>query len=309
MTITLIRGLHNIRSEHQGSVVTIGNYDGLHIGHQQIIAKVIAEAKERGVKSTLITFEPQPKEFFAKEKSAIPARLTRFREKLKTVGRLGIDQMLCLPFNMTLAKMTAQSFVDELLVNKLAVSGIVVGDDFHFGTGRDGDFALLQQQDFAAWQFDEVESGSRRVSSTLIRELLAQDDLTQAAECLGRPYTMMGAVEPGAQLGRQWGIPTANVSVHRRVTPVHGIYTIKVHGLGDKVYNGVASIGTRPTVDDSTRTLLEVHLFEFDQDIYGKHIEVEFCHKLRPEERFDSIDELKQQIYRDVEEAKKYFYD
>ena len=305
----VIRGLHNLRAEHRGCVATIGNFDGVHLGHQAVFGHLREKALQFGLPSTVITFEPQPQEFFTPGKA--PARLTRMREKLHAVSNAGIDRLLLLEFNHKLAVMPAESFVQRLLVDGLGIRFLFVGDDFRFGQNRAGDIELLRRA--GEKQFFEVENmntfvvGDERVSSTRIRELLAAGDLLQAAHYLGRPYRICGRVAHGDARGRTIGFPTANINLHRKVSPLNGVYAVRVYGLGEVGKQGVANIGTRPTVKGDRRYLLEVHLLDFEQDIYGAHVEVEFRIKLRDEKRFDSFDQLRQQIEQDCLNASEYF--
>ncbi|MGR5252796.1 bifunctional riboflavin kinase/FAD synthetase [Vibrio astriarenae] len=301
----LIRGIHNISSQHHGCVLTIGNFDGVHLGHQAVLEQVTAQAKLLGLPSTVMTFEPQPLELFTRDKA--PARLTRLRDKYVQLSKLDIDRLLCVNFNRHFANLSADAFIKELLVNKLGVKFLVVGDDFCFGQGRTGNFAMLQQagRDYG---FEVVSTQSfclqqQRVSSTAIRQALASNDLTVAKTMLGRDYSISGRVSHGRKLGRTIGFPTANIPLKRCVSPVSGVYVVEVHGIGQSPIGGVANIGQRPTVN-GVRQQLEVHLFDFHANLYGKQIEVSLLHKLRDEKKFDSFDLLKQQIELDAEVAR-----
>jgi len=304
----LVRGLHNFRAEHHGCVATIGNFDGVHLGHQAVLGQLSEKAAELCLPTTVIVFEPQPQEFFAPH-SAVP-RLTRFREKLKALLRFSVDRVVCLHFDRCLAAMPAREFIDQVLIEGLGVRYLVVGDDFRFGAKRQGNFAMLQEagarHGFQVVNMHTFHIDGERVSSTRVREALARGDLNEAEKLLGRPYRMCGRVAHGDKRGRSIGFPTANIHLHRKATPVQGVYAVELFGLDVEPVEGVANVGTRPTVD-GTHTLLEVHLFDFDQDIYGHHVHVDFLHKLRDECRFDSFDALKQQIERDVENARRYF--
>ncbi|MBG0756896.1 bifunctional riboflavin kinase/FAD synthetase [Vibrio cidicii] len=301
----LIRGIHNIRSQHRGCVLTIGNFDGVHLGHQQVLRQVSLQARAMSLPSVVMTFEPQPMELFAKEKA--PARLTRLRDKFVQLGKLGLDRLLCVNFNRHFAALDAEAFIRDLLVERLGVKFLVVGDDFCFGKARQGNFAMLQAagekygftvvntQSFCLEQF--------RVSSTAIREALADDDLPAAAQMLGRDYSISGRVSHGRKLGRTIGFPTANIPLKRCVSPVSGVYVVQALGLAQNAIGGVANIGQRPTVN-GVRQQLEVHLFDFQANLYGKQLEVVLLHKLRDEKKFESFDALKQQIELDAEAAR-----
>jgi riboflavin kinase/FMN adenylyltransferase len=301
----LIRGIHNIKSHHKGCVLTIGNFDGVHLGHQEVLRQVSERAKDLGLPSTVMTFEPQPLELFAKDKA--PARLTRLRDKFVQLSKLDIERLLCINFNHRFATQSPQSFIRDLLVERLGVKFLVVGDDFCFGNQRKGNFAMLQQagEEFG---FDVVSTQSfclqqLRVSSTAIREALAQDKLAAAAQMLGRDYSISGRVSHGRKLGRTIGFPTANIPLKRCVSPVSGVYTVEVLGLAEQAIGGVANIGNRPTVN-GVRQQLEVHLFNFKANLYGKQLEIVLLDKIRDERKFESFDALKQQIELDAEAAR-----
>ncbi|MEM7276905.1 MAG: bifunctional riboflavin kinase/FAD synthetase [Pseudomonadota bacterium] len=289
----------------KGSVLTIGAFDGLHRGHHEILDRVLESARARGLQSLVLSFEPTPKEFFSKQKS--PARLMRFREKFLTLQALGIDVFCCPRFDLNIANLSADDFVKKLLVDRLGVRHLIVGDDFQYAKNREGDFRALTESGynygFDVSQTPSIEVDGQRVSSTLIRELLHRGDMQGAQKMLGRPFSMSGRVIRGKQLGRTLGFPTANLAISRRVSPVHGIYAVRVRGLGPAALPAVASIGTRPTVDNG-RVLLEVHLFDFSEDIYGKAIEVEFVEYLRREEKFDDLDTLVDQMHIDADNAR-----
>ena len=304
----VIRGLHNLRPAHRGCVATIGNFDGVHLGHRAVFQGLLAKGWELGLPATVITFEPQAMEYFAP--CTAPARLTRLREKLAAIGHCGIEQVMLLEFGPRLASMQARDFVRELLVEGLAVRHLLVGDDFRFGRGREGDFGFLQctggEHGFAVEDLHTITHGEERVSSTRIREALSRGELDLARHLLGRPYRICGRVAHGNKRGRTIGFPTANINLHRRVSPLRGVYAVMVEGVSGNPRPGVANIGVRPTVGGEPRYLLEVHLFDFSDDIYGRHAEVEFCLKLRDEQKFDSFDALKNQIQRDVLAARIY---
>ena len=304
----LISGLHNLKPRHQPCVATIGNFDGVHLGHQAVLGQLAEKGAALDLPTTLITFEPQPPEFFMRDKA--PARLTSFREKFVTLNRYAIDQVLVLQFNASLANMEAEEFIRRILIEGLNVRHLVVGDDFRFGRQRKGDFALLEQagreHGFSVVSMTSFRVDGERVSSTGIRSALAEGDFDRAERLLGRHYHMTGIVAHGDKRGRQWGFPTANIRMQRKVIPLRGVFAVEVFGLEHEPVFGVANLGTRPTID-GMRTLLEVHLFDFSDDIYGKRINVVFRHKIRDEVRFDSFDELKEQIGHDVVSAKEYF--
>ena len=304
----LIRGLQNIRSKHHACVATIGNFDGVHLGHQAVLGQLAEKAAELSLPTVLITFEPQPMEYFVPDK--VPARLTRFREKILALQRYSVNRICCLSFNNKLANLTAQAFIEQVLVGKLGVKYLVVGDDFRFGLNRAGTFETLveagKKYGFQVVSMHTFEIDSERVSSTRIRVALEKGDMSSAEKLLGRRYRMSGRVAHGEKLGRELGFPTANIHLHRHASPLQGIFVVEVFGLDEEPLQGVASVGTRPTINE-TKALLEVFLFDFNQDIYGRHIQVSFLKKLRDEEKFDSLDELKIQIQQDVEQAQAYF--
>jgi riboflavin kinase / FMN adenylyltransferase len=305
----LMRGLINIPPQLQGGIVAIGNFDGVHKGHQALLAKVKQQARRLQSPAVVITFEPQSSEFFAQNNKPA-ARLTRWREKFNALTKLGMDGVLVLRFTPAFANMSADEFIDRVLRDGLKVRQVMVGDDFRFGKGRAGDFEFLKRRGldcgFSVENMTSVILQEERVSSTRIRQALAAGNHELAKHLLGRPYTMEGRIMRGDQLGRTLGFPTANIYLQRKVTPIHGIYVVRMHGLGQTPLTGVASVGTRPTVG-GTRMLLEVHLFDFNADIYGRQVQVEFCKKLRDEEHYASLDLLKAQITRDAAAAKEYF--
>jgi len=304
----LIRGLHNLRASHRGCVATIGNFDGVHLGHQAVIGQLAEKAQSLALPTTVITFDPQPLEFFAPRK--VPARLTRLREKLQALRRFAVDRVLCIRFDANFAALSAEEFIERVLVDGLAVRYLVVGDDFHFGAGRRGNFSMLvdagRRYGFQVVNMHTFHIDGERVSSTRIRTALAMGDLAGAEKLLGRPYRMCGRVAHGDKIGRTLGIPTANIHLHRKQTPVSGIFVVELFGLAGEPLPGVASVGTRPTVN-GTRPLLEVHLLDFDGDLYGAYVSVNFLLKLRDEKRFDTVEEMRRQILVDIEQAHEYF--
>lgn len=304
----LVRGLHNLRARHRGCAATIGSFDGVHLGHQAVIGQLQRAAAQRNLPATLITFEPQPREYFHPGSS--PPRLTRLREKLLALSDCGVEQVLCLRFDEHLAGLTADEFVQLILVDGLGIKYLVVGDDFRFGKGRAGNFSMLQQAgeqhgfEVAVTETFNIDAG--RVSSTRVRDVLSAGDFDQAAVLLGRPFTLSGRVAHGDKRGRTIGFPTANIKLFRPAAPLSGVYAVEMCWPGVQLHRGVANIGNRPTVD-GTRLQLEVHLFDFDSDIYGQHVQVEFRKKLREERRFDSFDALREQILLDAGQARDYF--
>jgi riboflavin kinase/FMN adenylyltransferase len=309
MPAQLIRSYHHMKPHQQGAVLSIGHFDGVHRGHQALIKKVIEKAKQEDLPSMVMTFEPHAFEFFNAAKVSIP-RLTRLREKFNALSDLGVDYVLILAFNQHLASLSARDFVTDIVHGALHPKHILIGDDFHFGRQRQGDFALLQtmgkELGFSVRAMPTIKIAGERVSSSRVRQALAADDLDLAQQLLGHRYYMLGRVRHGDKLGRQWGFPTINMNLHRALTPVHGIYAVYVHGLAAHPLPGVASVGTRPTIG-GTQTLLEVHLLDFDQDVYGCYVKIEFCKKLRNEIHFSNVDVLKAHIANDVLVARDYF--
>lgn len=304
----LIRGIHNLQPRHHGCVLTIGNFDGFHRGHQALLAELRAESHRRGLPAMIMIFEPHPQEHFAG--AAAPARLTRLRDKVKYLAAAGVDLILCVTFNKRFAALSARAFVSDLLVQKLKVRFIGVGDDFRFGAQRLGNFALLLQVSkeagFEVMNTVTYTEGGRRISSTAVREALAQDLLVEAEMLLGHPYRISGRVMHGDALGRTIGFPTANVSLKGRKAPVKGVYAVEVYGVAAEPLLGVANIGTRPTVAGLCQWL-EVHLLDVAMNLYGRHIEVVIRAKMRNEQWFASLGELTRQIENDVVRARDYF--
>jgi len=301
----LIRGRINLRPRHRGCVATIGNFDGVHLGHHAVLGELIARGREFGVPTTVVTFEPQPLEFFAVDQA--PLRLTQLRGKLDMLAKLGIDRVLCLPFNRRLASMLAEEFITEILVKGLGIRHLIIGDDFRFGSGGHGDFEQLldagRQHGYTALEMPTFLLDDERVSSTRVREALGRDDLLAAERLLGRPYAIFGAVRHGDKRGRTIGFPTANIDTWHKVVPVRGVYAVQVAGVADGLWPGVANVGQRPTFGDN-EARLEVYLFDFNRDIYSHQLRVDFRAKLRDEQRFDSVDALKAQITADCAAAR-----
>ncbi len=304
----LIRGLHNIRSRHHGCVATIGAFDGVHCGHQVVLKTLKEKSAELGIPSLVITLEPLPREYFAPAEA--PARIMSFREKCIALEDQGIDRVLRIHFDKALSLMTAEDFVKEIFYKQLGVKYMIAGDDLHFGYERKGNFQLLQtmgaELGFEVDDTKTIEQDGERVSSSRIRHALEQADFDLVEELMGRPYSITGKVIYGQQLGRTIGAPTVNLQLHRRKTALSGVYAVKVNIDGVE-HNGVANVGTRPTLDDGLKAILEAHILNFSEDVYGKVLQVIFCKKLRDEMKFDSLDALKTAIQNDIETATEYF--
>jgi riboflavin kinase/FMN adenylyltransferase len=293
----LVRGLHNISQRHRGCVLTVGNYDGVHLGHQQMIGVLKARAAQLRSAATVLVFEPSSKEFI--DPDGAPPRLTRWREKFLALAAQGVERLVTLRFDECMRAMTPRSFVDELIVERLGTRHMVVGNDFRYGSNAGGTIESLraagEEHGFGVEQIAPFCFDGVRVSSTAVRERLEVADYPGAARLLGRPYRMMGRVVPGRQLGRALGFPTANLRLMRRKSPVWGITAVWVHGIDSRPLPGVASLGTRPTVN-GVEPLLEAHVFDFSGDLYGRAIEVEFVAKLRDEAKFESLDAMMVQM-------------
>ncbi len=304
----LIRGLHNLSAEHRGCALTIGNFDGVHLGHLEILGNLKRAAAERNLTTCIMSFEPLPQEYFNRDTA--PARLYRLLEKWCAIEAANIDYFLCCKFNSELAGLSADEFIEQILIQKLDVKYLLIGDDFRFGQHRKGDFEMLKHAG-EKYGFEVQNSPShchndQRISSTVIRQLLLHDDLSTATQMLGRPYQICGRIAHGDKRGRTIGFPTANIKLHRHATAVNGVYAVHMTGENGLSANGVANIGKRPTVDGHTLQL-EVHLFDFDSELYGHQVCVEFKHKIRDEKRFDSFEELKHQIIKDSQQAREFF--
>jgi riboflavin kinase/FMN adenylyltransferase len=280
--------------------LTIGNFDGVHRGHRALIDRVTAKAREAKLTSCVLTFEPHPREYFSPD--AAPPRLTRLRDKLELMALAGVERVHVARFDAHFAALSAERFIEEILINSLAVQWLLVGRDFRFGAKRAGDFSTLQNRGFAVEAMPDVQFEGKRVSSSAVRAALAAGDLAGAERLLGHPYTISGRVAHGAKLGRSLGFPTANI-VLRRAPPLSGIFVVEAEGLG----RGVASLGRRPTVNPVPVPLLEVHLFDHQDDLYGRRLRVRFLEKLRDEEKYDGLEALKQAIARDARQAREYF--
>lgn len=301
----VIRGLHNLRDDHCGCVLTIGNYDGIHRGHRAVLTDLKARAEQARLPAVLMTFEPMPLEFFRPDQA--PPRLSTLREKIEDVETTGLDRLLCVRFDASFAALSAESFIEELLVRRLGVKLVMVGEDFRFGAGRAGDPALLEalaaRYAFEVAPMPAVCQDGERVSSTRVRTALGEGAPGRAAELLGRHYRMSGRVAVGERLGRTLGVPTINIPVRRRTAPAWGVYAVRARLADGSVLDGAANLGTRPTVNGSG-CLLEVHLLDFSGDLYGQHVDVFFHEYLREEVRFDSTEAMRIQMFEDIRAAR-----
>jgi riboflavin kinase/FMN adenylyltransferase len=302
----ILRGLYS--PDLQPIAVTIGNFDGVHLGHQALLDELRQVAQQRGLQTAVVIFEPHPREFFTPQQA--PVRLTSLREKLEQFREIGVDRVHVCRFNAHFAKMSAADFV-HALSEKMHAKFVLIGDDFRFGSGRAGDFTLMEkiglQRGFDVRAMHSVLHDGVRVSSTAVRAALADGKIRLAREYLDRPYSISGRVVHGDATGRKLGFPTANLQLKHNQPPLKGIYVVEVHSDGLGVLQGVASLGVRPTVKQDAKPVLEVHLFEFDRQIYGRHLRVEFLEKLRDEEKYPSLEALTRQIALDVENAKQWF--
>ncbi|MCB1668646.1 MAG: bifunctional riboflavin kinase/FAD synthetase [Porticoccaceae bacterium] len=303
-----IRGLVNFPVSSQGSVVTIGSFDGVHRGHRAILEQVKACAEAAGLPSIAMIFEPQPQEYFSGEQA--PARLMRMREKVEALFEQGVDQICCLQFNRSLRSLSAEAFINRVLVEGLAVRHLVVGDDFRFGCDRSGDYSMLQaageRYGFSVQDTPTVEYQGQRISSTWVRKALDDADFELVEQLLGKHYQITGRVVYGQQLGTKLGIPTANVRLNRYRVPLNGVYAVETLVDG-KWYQGAANVGIRPTVGDLIKPVLEVHLFGLNRVLYRKQIVVRFRSRIRDEKKFASLDDMVAAIKQDFEVAKQYF--
>ena len=293
----------------QPAVLTIGNFDGVHRGHQALLKLLTDKARALGVRAVVLTFEPHPREYFAPADA--PARLASLREKLLLLAACGVDRVHVCRFDARFAAQPASAFIEDTLIRGLGVRHLFIGDDFRFGARRQGDFAMLraagEQYGFGVETMPTLDVEGERVSSSAVRTALAGGELDHAARLLGRPYSIAGRVTHGDKLGRQLGFPTANIQMKHRQPALTGVYAVRVEGLADAAVAGVANVGVRPTATDAGRARLEVHLLDWQQDCYGAHIRVHFLHKLRNEQKFPSLDALKAQICRDAETARAWF--
>ncbi len=300
-----INGLKSLTGIQQACVATIGNFDGLHIGHQTILAHLKKQAKELNLPLTVISFEPLPAEYFMLQP---PARIYPLRDKIQRLSQLGVTNFLCLKFNSSLASSPPKVFIEDILINKMNVKYLTVGDDFRFGYKREGGFNLLKEVG-EAYGMNVKDTSTQildgeRISSTRIREALMIADLNSANKLLGHQYQLNGRIRHGDKRGRTIGFPTINMKMTQNIALKFGVYAVKVHGLNDKPINGVANLGTRPTVGGEENRL-ETHLFNFDEDVYGKYITVEFVEFIRAEHKFENFDALKAQIKMDADKARE----
>lgn len=305
----LIRGLHNIGTHHHGCVLTIGKFDGVHLGHQAVLKNVLQKAEELNLPAVVMVFEPQPEELFAAEKA--PARLSLLKDKFIALEKIGVHRLLCVRFTHAFAAISPESFIQDLLLKKLGVKYLVVGDDFRFGHRRAGDFAMLHQASKQAG-FQVVSTQSFkvhdcRISSTAIRQALAKNDFAGAKEMMGQGFVIRGKVVHGEKNGRTIGFPTANILMRRHKSPVKGVFAGKVN-TAQGVFDAVINIGSRPTLNGQ-RMQLEAHLFNFNSDLYGQNVEVELLQKIRDEIKFPDFQVLKQQIIKDADQAKQLLAD
>lgn len=313
----IIRGISSLRSCQKagagfpgGTVVTAGAFDGVHKGHQAVLETVVKRAAKLGVPSVVLTLEPLPREYF--KPLLAPPRLMSLREKAESLRALGIDYLLVLKFDEQLRRVDAKKFARDIFVEQLKCRHMIIGDDFQFGRDADGDLDLLiaigKDHGFEVEAAETFSMGGERVSSSRIRNALEASRFDEVEELLGRPYTISGKVVYGQQLGRELGVPTANIELHRLRTALAGVYTAEVKIAGENLWRaGVANVGVRPTVDDSIKAILEVHLLDYEGELYGKRLQVRFCSRIRDEKKFDSLDELKQQIHEDLNTARRSF--
>ena len=314
----IFRGFHHAALA-PACALTIGNFDGVHRGHQAMLALLRNEAQHRGLPATVLTFEPHPRDYFAAltgKPELAPARIATLRDKLSELERCGVDQVVVLPFDQRLASLSPQAFIDDVLVNGLRARYVLVGDDFCFGAKRAGDYALLDaegnRQGFDVARMMSYEVHGLRVSSSVVREALVAGDMAQVERLLGRPYTISGHVIHGAKLGRSLDCRTLNVRFGHEKPATSGIFAVRTHGLSDQPLEGVASLGVRPTVEDAGRVLLEVHCFDWPAALgkeggYGKIVRVELLHKLRDEARYDGLEALQAAIHQDIADARGFF--
>ena len=300
----LIRGLHNLKKQ-PGCILTIGNFDGIHLGHQEILKRLVSKSQKMGLPSLVVSFSVTPETFFGRPK----ARLSSFRDKHLFLESMGVDKHLLIRFNKGFSELSASSFINQILVGKIGVKYCFIGDDFRFGKGRLGDFSMLKQasheNNYSIEKLNSVLLDGLRVSSSAIRNFLTDGNFTGAEKFLGRPFSISGKVAHGDKLGRTIGFPTANISIHRKLSPILGVYSVLVK-IKSQTYKGVCNVGKRPTLGGK-KTLLEVFIFDFNEEIYGEYVTVIFKQKCREEKKFESFDELKTQIKKDVEKSRLFF--
>jgi len=303
----LIRGINNINSSHQGVILTIGNFDGVHLGHQRILSELKKHAAKVKAPICVMLFEPHPREKIVRD--SYPARLCTLREKITILDSLGVDFVLCQPFTNKFRQLSATSFIEKVLINKLAIQHLMIGDDFRFGCGRQGNIDLLKKYSaenyFTLNQSPTINQNNERISSTRIRKALKNANFTEASQLLGHPYQLTGKVILGQQLGRTLGIPTANLHLNRHSLPIQGVFAAKVNGLS-KSYLAVANAGIKPTVK-GTHVSLEAHLLDFDGDLYGKRLTLTPLSKIRNEKKFSSLASLKTAILTDIATARQLY--
>ncbi|MEE4278792.1 MAG: bifunctional riboflavin kinase/FAD synthetase [Halieaceae bacterium] len=305
----LLRGLGGLRDRHRPCVATIGAFDGVHLGHQAVVAQTDELARALGLPTTVVTFEPLPREYLAGADA--PPRLQSFRARFEAFRGLGVDRMLCLRFNERLRSMSADDFARQLFIDGLGIRALVLGDDFRFGRAREGDAAFMhalgQREGFETHAMRTVEVGGERVSSTRLRRALAEGDFELAEALLGRPWTISGRVMHGRRLGRELGAPTANIALRHRSLPVSGVFIVRVSGAGLENAPAIANVGTRPTIAAGQRANLEVHVLEGNPELYGQRLDIQFVARIRDEQRFDGVEALREQIHRDIDAARAYF--
>ncbi len=291
------------------SVLTIGNFDGVHLGHRALLRRLVDKAREVALPATVLIFEPHPREFFAHHSA--PPRLSNLREKLALLADCGVDCVYVARFNRAFSSLSATDFIEQILVRGLSIRHLLIGDDFRFGQGRTGDFALLQragvEHRFGVEAMNTVAQGNTRVSSSAVRGALQAGDMAHAAQLLGQPYRISGRVMHGKKLGRTLGFPTLNLAIKHARLSLSGVFAVTVAGLGDSDIQGAASLGVRPSVSEGLKPVLEIHLLDFDRNVYGERVTVSFLHKLRDEEKYTTLELLKEQIAHDVEDVRKFF--
>ncbi len=305
LRIELVRGLHNLRPRHRGCAMTVGKFDGIHLGHQVLLERTRDEARSAGLPATVLSFDPSPRDFFYPDRA--PPRICGLRDKLTELQRHGIERLVLVRFDQRIASIPPKDFLEDVLLSRLGAHTLIVGDDLRFGRNRAGDIQYLRSRadelGYGVVAVDTVEVDGERCSSSAVREALGGTDFSRAERLLGRPYRVTGRVRRGLQLGRKLDMPTANVSVRKRLAVPFGVYAV-IAREGTRTWKGVASLGIRPTLNLS-QCLLETHLFDAQVDLYGKVLEVEFRHFLRPELKFDSLETLKTQMHQDAAAARR----